>query len=45
VECDLIFLGLIVMQNKLKRETKHVIKTLESANIRTVMITGKNTKN
>ena len=41
VECDMTFLGLIVMQNKLKRETKPVIKTLLAANLRCVMITGK----
>ncbi|XP_053378847.1 polyamine-transporting ATPase 13A3-like isoform X2 [Mercenaria mercenaria] len=40
VECDMTFLGLIVMQNKLKRETKPVIKTLLAANLRCVMITG-----
>ncbi|KAL3862341.1 hypothetical protein ACJMK2_008316 [Sinanodonta woodiana] len=40
VECNLKFLGLIVMQNKLKEQTTPVIKTLRQANIRTVMITG-----
>ncbi|KAL4220880.1 hypothetical protein ACF0H5_019146 [Mactra antiquata] len=40
VECDMTFIGLIVMQNKLKKETKPVIKTLLGANIRCVMITG-----
>ncbi|KAJ3657587.1 hypothetical protein Zmor_009376 [Zophobas morio] len=42
IECDLIFLGLLVMQNTLKPETTPVIKVLHNANIRTVMITGDN---
>jgi predicted P-type ATPase len=42
VECDLQFLGLLVMQNKLKPETAPVIQELEDANIRTVMATGDN---
>jgi predicted P-type ATPase len=42
VECDLIFLGLLVMQNTLKPETTPVIRLLHNANIRTVMITGDN---
>ena len=41
VECDMSFVGLIVMQNKLKRQTKPVIKTLSAAEIRSVMVTGK----
>ncbi|XP_025081002.1 probable cation-transporting ATPase 13A3 isoform X3 [Pomacea canaliculata] len=40
VECDLQFLGLLVMQNQLKPQTTPVINTLLKANIRTVMITG-----
>ncbi|KAL8587281.1 hypothetical protein ACOMHN_045528 [Nucella lapillus] len=40
VECDLKFLGLLVMQNQLKPQTTAVIHTLLRANIRTVMITG-----
>ena len=42
VECDLRFLGLLVMQNKLKPETKPVIMELKSAAIRCVMATGDN---
>ncbi|XP_065172830.1 polyamine-transporting ATPase 13A3-like, partial [Atheta coriaria] len=42
VECDLTFLGFIVMQNTLKEETTPIISALHSANIRTVMITGDN---
>lgn len=40
VECDLTFLGLLVMQNQLKPQTTPVIHTLQKAKIRTVMITG-----
>lgn len=35
------FLGLIVMQNKLKAETAGVLHDLHKARIRTVMVTGK----
>lgn len=35
------FLGLIIMQNKLKQETPAVLKDLHKASIRTVMVTGK----
>lgn len=34
------FLGLIIMQNKLKAETPGVLQNLRHANIRTVMVTG-----
>lgn len=34
------FLGLIIMQNKLKPETPGVLEVLRQANIRTVMVTG-----
>jgi len=40
VECDLIFLGLLVLENRLKVETLPVIRTLKDAAIRTVMVTG-----
>lgn len=36
------FLGLIIMQNKLKAETAGVLQDLYRANIRTVMVTGEN---
>lgn len=39
------FLGLIVMQNKLKTETPGVLEDLRRANIRTVMVTGKEMEN
>ncbi|XP_065842399.1 polyamine-transporting ATPase 13A2-like isoform X2 [Oscarella lobularis] len=42
VECDLNFLGLLVMQNKLKPETTPVINELHRAALRTVMVTGDN---
>ncbi|XP_042231973.1 polyamine-transporting ATPase 13A3-like isoform X2 [Homarus americanus] len=42
VECDLTFVGLLILQNMLKPETKPVICQLQKANIRTVMVTGDN---
>uniref|UniRef100_A0A8C5WFV6 Cation-transporting ATPase n=1 Tax=Leptobrachium leishanense TaxID=445787 RepID=A0A8C5WFV6_9ANUR len=42
VESDLTFLGLLIMENKLKPETKPVLEELNAANIRSVMITGDN---
>ncbi|XP_069583263.1 probable cation-transporting ATPase 13A4 [Ranitomeya imitator] len=42
VECDLSFLGLLVMENRLKLETRPVLKELSNARVRTVMITGDN---
>ncbi|XP_018565908.2 probable cation-transporting ATPase 13A3 [Anoplophora glabripennis] len=42
VECDLNFIGLIVLENKLKPQTTGVIKTLKEANLKVVMITGDN---
>ncbi|XP_077564177.1 polyamine-transporting ATPase 13A3-like [Haemaphysalis longicornis] len=42
LERDLIFLGLLVMENRLKPETTGVIRTLRAANIRTIMVTGDN---
>ncbi|XP_029472772.1 probable cation-transporting ATPase 13A4 [Rhinatrema bivittatum] len=40
VESNLIFLGLLILENRLKAETKPVIQELNNAHIRTVMITG-----
>ena len=37
------FLGLIIMQNKLKPETPAVLEDLRRAHIRTVMVTGTST--
>lgn len=42
LECDLVMLGLIVMENRLKPQTIGVINQLNRANIRTIMITGDN---
>lgn len=42
VETDLEFLGLLVMQNKLKPVTTNIIQTLNEAKIRTIMATGDN---
>ncbi|XP_029472626.1 probable cation-transporting ATPase 13A4 [Rhinatrema bivittatum] len=42
VESNLIFIGLLIMENRLKVETKPVLQELCSARIRTVMITGDN---
>ena len=41
VEKDLIFLGLIVFENRIKKESKPVIEQLQNAKMRTVMVTGK----
>lgn len=42
VEKDLVFLGLLIMENKLKLETSPVIGQLREANIRCIMVTGDN---
>ncbi|KAA3674100.1 cation-transporting P-type ATPase 13A3/4/5 [Paragonimus westermani] len=42
VEQDLLFLGFLVMENRLKPETASVIQVLRNANIRPVMVTGDN---
>ncbi|XP_052761009.1 polyamine-transporting ATPase 13A3-like isoform X1 [Mya arenaria] len=42
VERGLTFLGLIVMENRLKPETTPVIRDLKDANIRPIMVTGDN---
>ncbi|KAE9523697.1 hypothetical protein AGLY_015915 [Aphis glycines] len=42
VQCNLIFLGFLVMQNKLKPQSSNVIKQLRTANIKCVMVTGDN---
>jgi len=41
-ESDLIFLGLIVMSNKMKSVTPRIISTLNRSMIRSVMVTGDN---
>ncbi len=40
IEKNMDFLGMIIMQNKLKSETPCVLEELRRANIRTVMVTG-----
>ncbi|EWG83360.1 hypothetical protein R008_O13306 [Saccharomyces cerevisiae R008] len=42
VESNLEFLGFIIFQNKLKKETSETLKSLQDANIRTIMCTGDN---
>ncbi|MBW00499.1 putative cation-transporting ATPase 13A3, partial [Eschrichtius robustus] len=42
IENNMDFMGLIIMQNKLKRETPAVLEDLHKASIRTVMVTGDN---
>ncbi|XP_041848724.1 probable cation-transporting ATPase 13A3 isoform X2 [Melanotaenia boesemani] len=42
IETNMEFLGLIIMQNKMKQETAGVLSDLRQANIRTVMVTGDN---
>ncbi|XP_030629538.1 probable cation-transporting ATPase 13A3 [Chanos chanos] len=42
IESNMEFLGLVIMQNKLKAETPGILEDLRKANIRTVMVTGDN---
>ncbi|XP_077394633.1 polyamine-transporting ATPase 13A3-like [Festucalex cinctus] len=42
IETNMDFLGLIIMQNKIKDETAGVLLDLRQANIRTLMVTGDN---
>ena len=42
VESELNFLGLLIMENKRKKETKSIIKELNDCKIRTLMATGDN---
>eukprot|EP00066_Takifugu_rubripes_P025642 XP_011614908.1 PREDICTED: probable cation-transporting ATPase 13A3 isoform X1 [Takifugu rubripes] len=42
IETNMEFLGLIIMQNKIKEETAGVLYQLRQANIRTLMVTGDN---
>ncbi|OCT78553.1 hypothetical protein XELAEV_18029642mg [Xenopus laevis] len=42
IETDLIFLGLLILENRLKPETKSVLQELRTAKIRNVMVTGDN---
>ncbi|KAJ8416600.1 hypothetical protein AAFF_G00324780 [Aldrovandia affinis] len=40
IECEMEFLGLLILQNKLKPQTVPVLAELHRAHIRTVMVTG-----
>ena len=42
VESNLTFLGLLIMENKLKGETNAIIQELNNGKIRTLMATGDN---
>lgn len=42
IECDLQFVGLIVLENRLKPQTVPVIRTLRNAGMKIVMVTGDN---
>ncbi|XP_035903591.1 probable cation-transporting ATPase 13A5 isoform X1 [Anopheles stephensi] len=42
VECELEFLGFVILENRLKADTEEVIESLNAANIRSVMVTGDN---
>ncbi|XP_030042788.1 probable cation-transporting ATPase 13A3 [Microcaecilia unicolor] len=42
IECNMEFLGLVMMQNKLKNETIPILRELNQACIRTLMVTGDN---
>ena len=42
IENELEFLGLIILENRLKTPTTPVITTLKEANIKTIMCTGDN---
>ncbi|XP_078521769.1 putative cation-transporting ATPase 13A4 [Lissotriton helveticus] len=41
-ESDMEFIGFLILENKLKSETKPVLQELNAAQIRTVMVTGDN---
>lgn len=42
IECDLVFAGLIILENKLKPQTTDAIKTLQEAELKIIMVTGDN---
>ena len=42
VESNLTFLGLLIMENKMKDVTKGVIDTLTECEVKTIMATGDN---
>lgn len=42
IECDLTFLGFVILENRLKPETSEIIRELTAASIKSVMVTGDN---
>lgn len=42
IECDLTFLGFVILENRLKPDTIDIITNLMAASIRTIMVTGDN---
>lgn len=42
IECDLEFQGFVILENRLKPDSEQVIKVLNDACIRTIMVTGDN---
>ena len=42
METDLTFLGLLVMENRMKEVTTSVIETLQTCEVETIMATGDN---
>ena len=42
LDCDLSFVGFVVMENRLKADTTKVLAELRKAEIRMVMVTGDN---
>lgn len=44
IETNMEFIGLVIMQNKIKQETAGVLRELQQADIRTVMVTGNHTR-
>lgn len=42
IECSLIFLGFVILENRLKPDTSSIINSLMDANVRTIMVTGDN---
>lgn len=42
IECDLTFLGFVILENRLKPDTCDIINDLMAAHIRTIMVTGDN---
>lgn len=42
IECYLSFVGLVILENRLKPDTTSIINNLSAAHIRTIMVTGDN---